>query len=124
MDNTSDILERLIGVTNFRHKVLASNVSNVDTPGYRAKDINFKDIINRETLKLSATNKNHINLVSVNNSANREIVMETTPTWDDRNNVELDMEVAKMTENAILNQTSIKLLSTRMKMFRNALRGR
>jgi len=35
-------LERLLDVSVFRHSLLASNLANIDTPGYRTRDINFQ----------------------------------------------------------------------------------
>ena len=35
-------LENVIGLTQRRHALITSNISNLDTPGYKAKDIDFK----------------------------------------------------------------------------------
>jgi flagellar basal-body rod protein FlgB len=47
-----------------------------------------------------------------------------TQPWIDQNNVELDQEVAKMTENAMLYQAGVTLLSTKIRMFKSALNTR
>lgn len=123
MDKGSQILERLLNAVNARHKVLASNISNSDTPDYRAKDIDFKGVFNEETLKLSTTHPQHFQ-PGVGPAGTGEIKAEPREPWADGNNVEIDIEVAKMTENALLYEAGIKLLSTKMKMFREAIRGR
>lgn len=119
MDNSFNTLERLIHFTRERHAAIASNISNADTPHYTAKDIKFENMLNSATMELSATDKNHI---SNSSGLAGEIKAEPALSWADQNNVELDMEVAKMTENAMLFQAGITLLSTRIKMFKNALR--
>lgn len=124
MDKGFHILERLLYLTNARHKVLASNIANTDTPHYRSKDINFKGLVDEEVTALTATNPQHIKSASGTNKTEGEITFDVTPSWSDRNNVELDMEIAKMTENALLYEAGITLLSTKMRMFRNALKGR
>ncbi len=124
MDKGFNILERLIQVANIRHRVLASNISNTDTPGYRAKDISFKGFIDEEVTGLATTDPHHIKSASGGSDIEGEMMVETTLSWGDGNNVELDMEMAKMTENALLYEAGIKLLSTKIRMFRNALRGR
>jgi len=41
-DRTIQMLERSLDLSTFRHKVLSSNVANVETPQYAAKDISFQ----------------------------------------------------------------------------------
>lgn len=41
MDKGSKILERLIHAANIRQKVIASNIANSDTPGYKEKMLNL-----------------------------------------------------------------------------------
>jgi flagellar basal-body rod protein FlgB len=36
---TIPILEKVVGFTEARHNVLAGNIANLDTPGYRAQDL-------------------------------------------------------------------------------------
>jgi len=122
MDRGFEILERLLQATNIRQKVIASNITNADTPGYKAKDINFKGMLDEEITKLTVTHPNHIK--TPNNEKGGEVIELETPSWGDNNNVELDSEVAKMTENAILYEAGIKLFSTKIRMFKNALRTR
>ena len=124
MDESFAVLEDLMRLTHIRHKVLASNIANADTPGYKAKDINFKKYFDRATLELSSTHDRHITLSSDKNSMGDRTVIEYVPSWGDRNNVELDIEMAKMTENALLGEASIKLLSTKIRMFKDAVRRR
>lgn len=112
-------LEQLIKYANIRHGVLASNIANADTPNYKAKDISFRKELENE-LEMMTTSEKHIN--SKNNNTTTEISMKESETWEDKNNVEIDMEVAKITENAMLYQAGITLLQSRIRMYKNALR--
>jgi flagellar basal-body rod protein FlgB len=123
MDKGFEALERLLQAANVRHRVLASNIANTDTPDYRARDVDFKSIFDEETLKLRVTDPRHLKGPAAGGE-DAEIKVQNRDPWADGNNVELDMEVAKMTENALLYETGVKLLSTKMRMFRDALRGR
>ncbi|MFN3395590.1 MAG: flagellar basal body rod protein FlgB [Thermodesulfovibrionales bacterium] len=119
MDNGFRILERLLRFTGLRHGVLASNIANADTPGYRAKDIRFQASLEDE-ISLNVTNPAHMK--GSNPDSTPVAVTEQGGEWLDRNNVELDVEIAKMTENALLYQAGINMLSTKIRMFKNALR--
>lgn len=119
MEDGFRILERFLHTANVRHGVIASNIANVDTPEYRAKEVKFEQMLDSE-IGLKKTNPKHMNNSSFNPS--EDINIETTQQWADKNNVEMDMEVAKMIENAILFQAGISFFSTKIKMFKAALR--
>lgn len=113
------ILEQFINFTNMRHGVLTSNIANADTPGYKAKDMEFKQTLDSE-IGLKVTDSGHIRAGGDEGSA--EVATDKANTWEDGNNVELDMETAKMTENAMSFQAGISILNTKIRMFKNAMR--
>ncbi len=113
-------LESFIRLTLKRHGVIASNIANVETPGYRARDLRFRVQLEDEMLKLKVTDPKHIRPAEINTSALVEVAEDRA--WKDLNNVELDREVTKMVENSILFQAGINLLSSKIRMFKNALR--
>jgi flagellar basal-body rod protein FlgB len=41
------LLEKFLDVTSERHKLVVSNMANIDTPGYRTRDIDFRGELNR-----------------------------------------------------------------------------
>jgi flagellar basal-body rod protein FlgB len=102
-----NLLENVIHFTNKRQKVIASNIVDIDTPDFRAKDLEFRKVFNEERLGLSNTHKRHITLETEENKNNGAMVFKTNLLWGDRNNVELDIEVAKMTENALYKDDSL-----------------
>jgi flagellar basal-body rod protein FlgB len=121
MDDGFKVLEKLIYATQVRHKVLSSNIANTDTPKYRAKDIDFKSFIDDAAASLRATNLRHIQAAPPGAGPVSNLNLVENQSWGDDNNVELDMEVAKMTENGLLYEAGVKLLSTKMRMIKNAL---
>ena len=42
-----NFLERVLNVTSERHQLVVTNMANVDTPGYRAKDLDFRSELQR-----------------------------------------------------------------------------
>ncbi|MBF0343155.1 MAG: flagellar basal body rod protein FlgB [Nitrospirae bacterium] len=121
MDKGFDVSERLLGMTTLRHKIISSNLANSDTPGYRAKDVNFSAFIDDEKLKMDTTNGLHYKSAQDVGRGNLT-VEESAVAWGDKNNVELDVEVARMTENALLNQAAGKLISSKFKMYKSAIK--
>lgn len=114
-------LERIILQAVKRHEVITSNIANVDTPDYKARDISFGQVLGNE-LGLATTNQKHIPANQGGGGAAGELGAVDSAPWEDKNNVEMDQEVAKMTENALRHQAGVTLLLTRKQMFKNALR--
>jgi flagellar basal-body rod protein FlgB len=42
-----NLLEKFLNVASDRHKLVVSNMANVDTPGYQTKDIDFRSELQR-----------------------------------------------------------------------------
>jgi flagellar basal-body rod protein FlgB len=119
MADGMNVLEGILRQANIRHSVLASNVANVDTPNFKAKDVSFGALLGNEIL-LASTNPKHLQVAV--GSASGDVKIEETQPWADKNNVEMDMQVAKMTENAMFYEAGITLLKKKIQMFKSALR--
>jgi len=119
MSDGFSILERVVHQAGARNGVLASNIANVDTPNYKARDVSFGQVLGTE-MGLATTDPKHLSGSS--SGAAGELHTEETQPWADGNNVELDQEVAKMTENAMFFQAGVTLLSKKIQMFKSALR--
>jgi len=50
LDNVFGIHEQAMKVWSQRNELLASNIANADTPGYKARDINFKEMLKDQTV--------------------------------------------------------------------------
>lgn len=119
MDKAMNILQRLVNFTLQRHRVLLSNLANSDTPGYRAKDLNFETVLREEKLRLVRTDPMHLGPRGPEYSV-QERESSDAP-WLDENNVEEEAEMARITENAILYQAAIKLLNEKFRIYRSIL---
>ena len=119
MSDGMNVLERLIQQSGARQRVIASNIANVDTPNYKAKDVSFDRIMGNE-MTLATTSPKH--LQAPEGSASGNMNVEDSQPWMDKNNVEMDLEVAKMTENAMLYEAGVTLYMKKVAMFKEALR--
>jgi flagellar basal-body rod protein FlgB len=122
MDKGFQVLEQILKTSTFRHKVLASNIANVDTPGYKAKDVTFKAALNNQSMGITTTRSNHISGTNLPKEAGGMTAVERS-SWEDGNNVAMDMELANMTENALLYQAGVTLLTKKFQMYKNAIKG-
>lgn len=119
--------ERALYVHAERNTVLASNLANADTPGYKARDIDFRAALARELggsdpVRLAATRPGHIREAAGPGSPE---VLYRTPYQPslDGNTVEPNVEKTKYLENAIRYEASLQFVSKRLKGLLGALRG-
>ena len=99
-------LEAMLNYASARQKVLAANIANVDTIGYRTRDLaapDFSGVLARS--------------------------MRSGPAADagilkpNGNNVDLEVEMSKMVRNSALHSTAASLLAQQFAMLREAVAG-
>lgn len=96
-----------------RLNLLASNIANAATPGYKARDIDFD-----KALKMATDGKS---LGDAVDSAT-EYRVPITPSLDG-NTVELSTEQTLFAENAVQYRTSLSFLEGRVNTVKRALKG-
>ncbi len=96
-------LRKSLDISVLRQEVIASNIANADTPGYKAKHIPFKDVLNLadRDLKLKITDPRHIGPQEDLNYLIREDKTDYL-TKNDKNNVKLDKEMTALAKNTLL----------------------
>ena len=111
-----------------RSSVLASNIANADTPNYKARDIDFKSMLQQvdhqqtEKLKMVGTHRNHINLDSGINNATLKYRNPLHASLDG-NTVDSHVEQSKFSQNALQYQTSFTFLNSKVNGIMKTLKG-
>jgi len=96
-----------------RLSMLASNIANAATPGYKARDINFE-----RALDLASRGRQ----VSQAADEAADYRVPVTPSLDG-NTVELSTEQTLFAENAVQYRTTLAFLEGRISTVKRALRG-
>lgn len=121
-DNALGIHEHALRARSQRAQMIAANLANANTPNYQAKDVDFKAMLAdaEGAGPLQATHASHFSPSSAGAS-----VLYRTPSQPaiDGNTVEEQREIAAFSTNAFQYQTSLQLLSKRIKGLMSALRG-
>jgi flagellar basal-body rod protein FlgB len=123
--NYEAVINKLVAdldIKVLKSNLIASNVANVDTPGYKSKSLEFEQMLDDEigSLKLKTTNPKHMNELS-GGVKDRKIVENPNPGRPDGNNVNIDEEMLKLTKNNIQYNIVVQLLSKRLKHLREAV---
>jgi len=102
-----------------RHKVILSNIANADTPNYAAKDLIFR--VEADRIPLKTTNPKHIRP-----SGEEEFQVVSSRgrlIGNDRNNVSLEGEMAKLTQNSLAYEVYMKMVAGSVEELNSVIRG-
>ena len=125
---TVSILEKNLDLRMMRHDVIASNIANQETPGYKAKDLSFQKELNKAGAVVNAglvrTNKAHLSGASTSSHISGVEIKERPDANSnlDNNNVNPEKEMAMMAENNIMYDASVQLLSKKFRGLMDAIR--
>ncbi len=134
----NSILERHFGVhapalefRSARSRVLASNLTNADTPNFKARDIRFEDVLRTQGfsrtgqavpgVSMATTQTAHIRVGS--GGAPKLMYRNPYQPTLDGNTVEAEVEQGKFAENAVQYQASLMFLSGKIRGLRDAIKG-
>lgn len=123
-----DLNARALGIANQRLELLADNVANADTPGYKARDIDFRTAMRSAgsggDLGLKATSKGHMQLdgIAGPNTATPMYRVPDQPSLDG-NTVDSQRENAAIAETSVRYQASLTFLSAQIRSLREAING-
>jgi flagellar basal-body rod protein FlgB len=122
-DQTLSLLGRSLNVSLARQNALASNVANLDTPGFTPRDVDFADALraaeSRDAMGLEKTSDKHIDEAGA--AAHRDVQLveraDTAP-GPDGNTVDLDAQMARVAENAIFYQANTRAVSKKLQLLK------
>lgn len=126
---TAGPLERCLELCSKRHTLIANNIANVNTPGYRRLDLDFDAIMKREVmrqvspggqLELWKTSAQHQDAPGPSQFS----VVQTdsgTVHRNDGNNVDVDYEMSLLAANEITYEAAARLLSGELGLFWKAV---
>jgi flagellar basal-body rod protein FlgB len=121
------IHESALRVRGQRAGILANNLANIDTPNYKARDLDFKAILNQATsesnFNMQATNDRHITLGDAFGEDSDLLYRTPQQPSIDGNTVEDQIEHAEYMKNTLAFQASFQFLNGKFQGLRTAIRG-
>jgi flagellar basal-body rod protein FlgB len=121
-----------------RQQIIASNIANADTPGYVARDLNFKQAMGNAMAQQSGsslgmsptrTQAGHIPMGSISNSTLQlgsqgqlGYAVQSQPSMDN-NSVDLDRERASFVDNTVRYEATLRFINNDAKTMLAAIQG-
>jgi flagellar basal-body rod protein FlgB len=126
----SDISTRTAKVAldglSLRQQAISRNLANVDTPGYKAETVNFKDTLNRmidkgDLLPLKITDEDH--LLTAEAETGFALTLRSGGSFRaDENNVDVDVEMTDMSEAGVQYQAVSQAISKKLLLLKTLAR--
>lgn len=116
---TVDVLRQATVFASRRHQLLAENVANAQTPNFRARDLSFEH-------ELSLAQKVRALPVASVDTPNLDVRLVDAPDARlgvDGNNVDIDRQMARISENALYHNVVVQLLVSRFGALKSAING-
>jgi len=115
-----------------RQRVIASNIANADTPGYVARDLNFKEAMKNAigggaTASASQSGTSHPQHIALGSAgaggtSTLAYVAQTQPSLDG-NSVDLDRERANFVDNAVRYEATLRFINSDSRIILSAIQG-
>ena len=129
-DKAFGIHQYTIGARAARAEVLSANIANADTPGYKAKDLDFSAALQQAQsgiesgFSLATSNERHISsTVSSGLTSSIKYRNPDQPDTGDGNSVDVQQERSAFLENGLEYQASLEFLNSRISGLLKAIKG-
>ena len=127
-DKTTDALGASLDLRLLRHNVTSANVANAETPGYKAKQVDFEEALSRaldhEGLgKMHTSDSEHFLMGQGAVSRARADVYDNPDVnvTNDGNTVDMEKELATLADNSILYKAALQLINKKLGAMRYAV---
>ncbi len=127
---TIPVLQEAVNFAQTRHTVLAGNIANMDTPGYKVRDLSVEDF--QERLKMAIQRRDrpepprspgeprgrrHDRLAEI--SKNPKTIL-----YHDQSNVGMEHQVTEMVKNQLQHNLALSLMTSQFRLLQVAISGR
>lgn len=134
--SATPMLEQVVNFTEARHGVLAGNIANLDTPGYKTRDLSLQ--LFQEKLK-SAVESRRTRLEAAESGSPGLLAADPTDHIDqlagvseslagmlrhDGTDVSIENQVAEISKNQTMHNMAVSLLSQQFRLMRTAISER
>ena len=112
MFSQQNLLANALTVLEQNHELLSQNIANVNTPGFKTREIQFHEFL--EQVENGKADREKLEKIAVELKKGLQI-------RKDGNNVDLDSQVGELKKNSLMFQTYSHLLSSKMATARRAM---
>ncbi len=121
------LLQNLLDYCAVKNKVLAKNISNVGTQGYKREDVEFKNLLDENSNSILRISSNK-HLSAVNNPVQSDsgfnvVLDESKEMTTGINNVDIEQEMSELAENTLRFRFASRKVGDYYKSIQNVIKG-
>lgn len=117
-----DVVKVSLKLRAKRHELISSNIANVDTPGYRRKDINFEKVMQSYLEKERFLRTTHPQHFLKRERTWEDLIRTFEPqTLGTPNNVTLEEEMTNLMENQLLYESTLQALAKELERLKEII---
>lgn len=117
---TDNLLIKAMDYAQRRSKALTANIANSNTPGYKRIDVSFPDLLERGgRIPLARTNGRH--LAGSREQEPQVVTDKTSSMRNDGNNVDLEREMAELTQTSMFFDGVAEIYTRRLAALRSVV---
>lgn len=128
LDKTSQALQTATTLRKLRQELISGNIANAETPGFKAKKVDFEEALARAVdldglRAMNATHGDHSSVggLGVHNVRPEVYDNPVGALSNDGNSVNLETEMAALAENTVLYKAAIQLMNKKLAALRYAV---
>ncbi len=128
--STIPVLEQVVNFAQARHAVLAGNIANLDTPGYRVRDLSVETFQQRLNEAVEARRQSHEplspGLIGETPDDAMQRVRDSMKTilFHDGSDVGLEQQITEIAKNQALHNMAIAIMSSQFRLLQAAISER
>ena len=122
------VLGKVLDLRSIKHKLVASNVANADTPNYEAFDLVVEEELAKlmkagKKVELQNTHRDHLSIteIGLDSVKGRPAATTKAPLKGDSNSVDIDRMMSSLAENTLLYNTMAQILSKKFSGLKAAI---
>lgn len=122
--NTYELLKKGIDAASTRGKVIANNIANINTAGYKRYYVNFEDSLNNSinNMELKKTDQKHIDETS---SGEIKVLQDTSSSMkEDGNNVDIETEMVDQSTNSLMYNALVTQINSKLQLTSYIISGK
>lgn len=119
-----NLLKKSLDASSLRSKVIANNIANLNTQGFKRSYVNFEDTLKEssDNLELKTTDDKHIE--GGNEFGEAQVMVDkSSSTRQDGNNVDIDNEMVNQASNDLMYNALISQVNTRLSVTKYIIDG-
>lgn len=116
-ENTYNLLKKSMDASAVRSKVIANNIANINTKGYKKFYVSFEDTLNDSMGENKMKTDNYKHMQAGNNSGTITVKRdENTSMRQDGNNVDIDLEMTNQAANTLMFNALVTQVNSRISL--------